>query len=328
MDSKTKNSIQLSRVAAINKKRVCMYSGCNNYAIKSHVLQKNGILRQMSVNNHLIEMKPTSINEIEEKGMFQFKNIGVNDAYTFNGFCNEHDSSVFKEIEDEQSIDLYNPLHQCLFAYRGLCQEIRRKEISIEWSSNVLSMIDSLLAYQFQALIDGYETGVKNLSFFKREMEKGIDARDLSKFKFSTVKIPKVDLCISVPLNINRGEETNPLGLPYEKWRDSQDFPFVTSFINIFPYKQDSYFISGYHRDYPCKWTDSKTNKFSYLKNKKFKKELSDFIVLRLEFWVMSPALFKKISAKTLEKFKYIFSKHIMNHSSKIKTDINLFKNM
>ncbi|MCC3152110.1 hypothetical protein Q3A66_09015 [Hymenobacter sp. BT770] len=326
MDTKTKSDLQSIRMAAISKKRTCMYSGCHDRAIKSHVLQKNGILRQMSEDNHLVEMRATSIIELEEKGMFSFRSVGVNESYTFNGFCNKHDSLIFAQIENDNLLDFYKPLHQCLFSYRGLCQEIRRKEVSIEWISEVSLKLDPVSQLQFASLIDGYKSGVKNLNFFKKEMEKAIDSGDLSSFNFTTVKLPKIELCISVPLNVNELEDSNPHNLPYEAWKDSLSFPFTTSFINLFPYKKDSYFISGYHTDFPCGWTKRVTNKLSYLKNKKLKKELSDFVVLRLEFWAMSPSLFKKIPAKTIEKFKHIFSKNVMNHSAKMKTDINLFE--
>lgn len=325
MDSQSKNRFQQLRIASLNKKRLCMYENCREQAIKSHVLQKNGILKQISEDNHLIQLNATNINELENKGMFNFKRIGVNDVYTFNGFCNYHDSLVFKEIEGEDTIDLYNPLHQALFSYRGLCQEIRRKEISSEWIESARSIMDPFMAMQFSSLNDGYKIGINNLNFFKKELEESIREKCFLKFKFHTVKIPKIDLCISVPLNVNDFE--NPLNLEYEEWQASLPFPFTTSFINVFPYKKDSYFIGGYHKDYPCKWTANKANKFSYLKNKKLKKELSDLVVLMLEFWTMSPKLFRKISPRNIEKYKRTFSDNVMTHSEKMKTSINLFEN-
>ncbi|WP_157886984.1 hypothetical protein [Hymenobacter sp. PAMC 26628] len=328
MDNKSISDMQAMKNASMNKKRICMYSGCNELAIKSYVLQKNGILRQISEDNHLIELKTTSLNEVEKKGMFAFKKIGVNDAYTFSGFCARHDSLIFKPIEDENLVDFYNPLHQSLFAYRGLCQEIRRKEISIEWIDDASMKLDPFSRIQFISLQDGYKLGVKNLSFFKLRIEKTIETEDFGEFIFNTIEMDKIDLCVSVPLNIDEEEDSNPLNLSYEEWKDNLKFPFSTSFINIFPYKQKSYFIGGYHKDYPCKWTKNKINKLNYLKNKKLRKELSDFIVLRLEFWVMSPGLFKKIPPRVMEKYMQTFSKNIMSHKAKLKTDINLFESI
>ena len=62
----------------------------------------------------------------------EFKLVGVNNVYTFPGFCSIHDSSIFKTIESIETLDLQDKEQQSLFAYRGLCQEIRRKEISTE----------------------------------------------------------------------------------------------------------------------------------------------------------------------------------------------------
>jgi len=325
MEDRVKNLIQTKRNLVKNKTRTCMWPECNKPAIKSHVLQKNGILRQISEDNHLIELRPTNINEIENKGILEFNRSGVNNAYTFSGFCNEHDSNIFKEIEDENSINLYNPLHQCLFSYRGLCQEIRRKEIMSEWIHEISPILDPLTNYHFDALNDGYKLGIKNLLFFKSEIENAINKSDYTKFKFTTIKLPKIELCISVPLNISDDTNTE-MSEQFNRNADGKkSFPFPTSFINLFPYKQDSYFISGYHKDFPCKWTDKLTNKLSYLRNKKLNKELSDLVVLRLEFWLMSPKLFKKISSKRIEEYKYIFSKYVMSHDARLKTKLNLF---
>ena len=107
----------------------CMAPGCNDKCINSHVLQKNGILSQIASNNHIIEMKPTTIWEIETHSLFKYQKIGINDGFTFPGFCAFHDKEIFKEIESTTvKFDSYKA--QCLFSYRGLCQEMKRKDVA------------------------------------------------------------------------------------------------------------------------------------------------------------------------------------------------------
>lgn len=303
------------------KERICMFGDCNEKAINSHVFQKNGILKQMSEDNHLIQLFPADAFKTEETGLSQFKIIGINDAYSFKGFCKDHDTKLFSPIETKDNLNLFNTNNQALFSYRGLCQEIQRKEISIEFISKMILLTGYPNA---KPLLDGYKSGIKNLTFFKKELESAIVNQDFSKFYFSTVELPKIELCISVPLNV--GDLENPNNIPYDEWKQNERFPRTTSFINVFPYKKKSYFIGGFHKDYPCNWTKKKLKKLSYSKNKIILKELSDLIVLRLEFWAMSPRLFKSIPTETLKKYKLTFSENIYNHSPSIKTKINLFK--
>lgn len=307
-----------------NKNRSCLYSSCSQNAIKSHVLQKNGILKQISENNHLIELKPAKPFEMHNKGISDFKKVGVNNAYTFKGFCTTHDREIFEPIEKNNELNLQNPLQQTLFSYRGLCQEIRRKEIVIEFCRQMVKIVPQDAKPMFKVLNDGHIDGYKNLNYFRKELELALQNNKFKQFSFFTVKIPKIDLCISVPLNIS--ELSNPEKLPYEEWKNKQKIPFTTSFINVFPYKQDSYFIAVFHKKYPCRWTIKMVKKLKKISYKKILKELSDLIVLRLEFWVMSPTIFSKIPNQLLEKYKKIFSDNVYSHSEKLKTDLNLFE--
>jgi hypothetical protein len=128
-----KKAVLEARRKSEKKERNCMFTNCTHKTIKSHVLQKNGILREISENNHLIQMVPANPFEMNEKGFSDFKLVGINDVYTFQGFCAKHDSNVFKSIETESTLNFYDNNQQALFCYRGLCQEIRRKEIATEW---------------------------------------------------------------------------------------------------------------------------------------------------------------------------------------------------
>jgi hypothetical protein len=304
-----------SRKRSEKKSRQCMFQNCQNKAIKSHVLQKNGILREISKNNHLIQPLPPDPFQYDKKGLFDFKSVGINDVYTFLGFCKEHDNKIFEPIESQSELKFDNINQQALFSYRGLCQEIRRKEISIEWLNDIIRVCPIPLIHLMQSSINGYHHGIQNLTFYKLELEKAIQTNDFSSFYFVTTKIPKIDLCISVPLNIETPNQV--LEILYE-----------TSFINIFPKTDSSYIIGGYHKKHPCSWTKNFLTKIRVGKKDKILKELSDLITLRLEFWAMSPQLFKKIKQEDIEKYRSLFTENVHNHNSYLKTDLNLFKNM
>jgi hypothetical protein len=314
-----------ARKKAERKDRRCIYRNCQNSAITSHVLQKNGILKQISENNHLIELKPPDPFKIEEQGISQFKLVGINNVYTFFGFCSLHDSLIFKPIESENRLDLYSLEQQSLFSYRGLCQEIRRKEIATEFLTELRTSFPTHMIQMVNASLDGFEDGMENLNYFKREFETCTISKSFDRFHFETIEIPKIDLCISVPLNI--GElETRDKNETYEDWRKKKQLPFTTSFINVFPKGKHSYVIAGFHKDFPCVWTINFIARLQKGKKDRIFKELSDLITLRLEFWTMSPKLFHSIRKTDLEAYKSIFSENVFNHSPRLKTKINLFK--
>ena len=310
------------------KSRICLFDNCDRTAIKSHVLQKNGILREISENNHLIQLLPPSPFEIDKKGILDFKLVGINDVYTFQGFCSKHDAEIFKPIEIGSNLDFDNRDQQALFCYRGLCQEIRRKEIAKEWIGDLLMYFSDEDLIQIDSFNDGLSIGLKNLGFFKTEFEECMKSNNYDQFYLETIKIPRIELCISVPLNI--GEMEIPDDGDYDKWIKHQLSPLApplaASFINVFPRKNDSMVICGYHKSYPCQWTIDFIKKIKNRAKRDVFKELSDLITLRLEFWAMSSSLFSKIDSKKIDEYKNLFTKNIYDHSPELKTRLNLFE--
>jgi hypothetical protein len=54
-----------------NKEWNCLFKGCQDNAINSHLLQRNGILNNLIEDGHLIEIKANDFFEIEKKGGFK-----------------------------------------------------------------------------------------------------------------------------------------------------------------------------------------------------------------------------------------------------------------
>lgn len=328
MDIKFKKALAETQKYIDDKKRKCMYGNCSEKAIKSHVLQKNGILKEMSEFSHIKQLQPPNLFQ-DEDALFNIESVWINDAYTFKWFCGNHDTSIFKPIEDPWTMDLYNPIHQALFAYRALCQEIRRKEKAIElvewtrsrmprwsWNNQILN-----------SYIDWFKCGIMGMNYFKSELETWLENNNLSQFIFETIEMPKIEICISTPLSVEE-DIPHPNWILYKDYLEEQSRPFPTSFINIFPKWDLSYAILGYHKSYPCKWTQELMIKLRKGNRELIFKEMSDLLVLRLEFWAMSPELFRSIPSEVIEEYKDTFTEHAMNHSPSLTTSINLFASL
>lgn len=169
--------------------------------------------------------------------------------------------------------------------------------------------------YMMQSSLNGYKHGIENLTFFKKELEKAMKNDDYSSFEFKTIKIPRLELCVSVPLNIKTSAD------------QKLDIPYTTSFVNVFPKGAFTYVIGGFHKDYKCSWTQELITKMRSSKKDKIFKELSDLVTMRLEFWAMSPKLFRQIPATDVEKYKKLFTQNVFNHDAELKTELNIFKN-
>jgi len=313
------NEFEEIKRLSVRKTRKCMYRTCEMPSIKSHVLQKNGILNEISLKGHVIESVMANSYNHSEKEIADFKRIGVNNTYCFQGFCKNHDTAVFAPIEFEKKLDLNSLMHQALFCYRGLCQEIRRKEIVLEWLSSKVFNSNPWAFFFSVSHKKEIKKGIQNLEYYKIALENSIETNTFDQFYFETIKIPRIDLCISVSLNIE--DKMN------KKTKDDV-IPFVTSFLNIFPKGCDSFVIVGYHKDYPCLWTDRFVKNMKTGNKPSIFKEISDLIVLRLEFWAMSISLFDSINKSDLEKSKEIMKENVTKHNFELSTDLNLFKHI
>jgi hypothetical protein len=119
-------AFQKCKLKAIEEMNTCLHPSCNENSINTHILQKNGILSTLENDRHLMEM---GINPFQDEIHF-FNRIGINKAYSFKCFCNEHDTNLFKEIETKE-IDFSNYRHLILFTLRTIYNEKFRKKVNI-----------------------------------------------------------------------------------------------------------------------------------------------------------------------------------------------------
>lgn len=108
---------------------------CRKEAIQSHSLQKRGPLKSISENGHVIKFGRTlAANALVSKDFCE--KIGVKKASIFRGFCPEHDSSIFAEIERETVI--LNERTALVFLIRAQAMEYHRKQVMKQLLSGLL----------------------------------------------------------------------------------------------------------------------------------------------------------------------------------------------
>lgn len=127
-----------------NKKWDCIVDGCNEPAIVSHLLQRNGILNFVEEEGHMILVQTTEpYSWKNQKLPVEFKRVGIRGSISIPLFCDTHDTELFREIEllDERQgrtpLDPHNYRCQLLLSLRTMYAEKRRKQQAAEINKRI-----------------------------------------------------------------------------------------------------------------------------------------------------------------------------------------------
>lgn len=309
MDEDRQHTVGDLWIKAKKINRNCMYGECMETAINSHVLQKNGILNQIAEDGHLVAIKENFYSDSER---LEIGSTGVNNTYCFKGFCIDHDTKLFNEIENRKKLK-FNQRQQLLFAYRCLCNELHRKEVAYNFSGSLIRKeVGKIESLEKMALFTSFRAGtsqaLRELNQLKALFENSLINNDFSIFDLSIFDLPILNICVSTLLNI--GSNTDSISEP--------------TIINIFPYNNRAKVLFCNLKSKPSTWAESQKEILLTGKDSKKIKVINDIIVLRAEFWVMSPALYRSIPKKELENFKKEVLQNAMDHSEGLTTDVKL----
>ncbi len=225
-----------------NKNWDCLVDDCETNAINSHLIQQNGLLSNIAVKGHLIELKMSDAYKWSKNDSpYVFKLLGIRQALSYKVFCNEHDTEIFEPIEKtEKDLESYEAF--LLFSYRAVCAEIRKKLMNIEQHNRIVNAntLDGKIDKEaIQLVINGNELGIKDLNVLKKELEKEIESKK-DKYSFYTYKYPKIDIYASAVFSatdLNSPEEDGALDLK-------------NIYIHILPLEEEIIISIGYHKDH------------------------------------------------------------------------------
>lgn len=300
----------------------CMYPNCSAKAIGSHVFSRAHILQPISNNNSKIyqfyQRPLIFINE----DIFSYKLRSIEKAFTFKGFCQYHDTKLFKSIEPQNGfVDWTKRKAQCLISYRTLCREIYANLV-MQKVYNKLSLNENVLNYNLdffmlQKKLAELKVAKVTLDQYKMLLERIIHNNDKKQYKdiyFEYIELPfQFDLFISGPLHV---EYTK--GLCYNS--DYQEI----NIINVFPYQGKTMIIIGYMTEFDNEWMKQIISK---LKSPYPHIVSSAFVdmLYRLEFHAISPSLYYSLDKKLLDAFLQSWKMEFCNFSNDIDEISSLF---
>lgn len=267
------------------KSRTCMSPYCSKKAINSHVLQKSRYINRIAQNGHVYEHKVKRYGNRE----FEFSKVGINDVFTFKGFCAHHDNYIFKEIEND-NVDLFDRKVNLLFAYRIICQEIVKKENKIIFYNELINnrLID-IEYYNWN--IGGLKSGVRDCEYIKNKLHNNINNAYLDEFGFYFREVSISDICASGVYTYETSQEINNLS----KFRTT--FHLTEIFLNILPFKNKSFVSFVFFKDNNIECNAYLKSIFE-LSDDEFVKYLSDVLLVQMENWIISSDLYNKIKDK------------------------------
>ena len=216
---------------------------CRGKIKSAHSIQNNRVLNRISEEGHVYTIDFTVENS---RGTPEFKKISRNKASTFFGFCDYHDTEIFKPIEVSS---YHNTVEQnFLFAYRGFCIGYHRVFRKMKILRNHFKKFpNSLLGPESISLYRIAQLDVRD-----GEMEFNDFTKDLRNNKYDGLKTFTYTLdyevnfavsscfAVSKDMNMNSIQDISDL---------NRDIMIPRLFVNIFPIEEKTVIILSYYEN-------------------------------------------------------------------------------
>lgn len=290
----------------------------------AHTLQNNGVLSLIAEDDHVMMSDIGNYT----KDTFFTRKVSKNVATTFYGFCNYHDSALFKEIELKP---YFKSKHQnFLFAYRACAQEYHKKLREIKSLNNIFRDQSSFFADEL--FIHSYR--LRKLSLKDSEILMNIFNEYLKVQNYDILKTYIYEFNIqydfAVTTLFNPSVDLN--GLQLNDLRSLDEEILSSIFITFLPAKGKSYLIiSCLNRDYNM--LQSYFEQIKILDEDSLKillnnilPEYSENIILSPRLWNKWTRFSKKEYEKVLVNIDFQRNKNSELNNPLRKANYNLFK--
>lgn len=305
----------------VAKKRKCIL--CDNLAINSHLLQKNGILSYIQDNGHIKQLKFNDIYKSQKEDNIIISDVGLKKAMTYKVFCNSHDTKIFKEIESRE-INPVNYRTNLLLTYRSLCAEIIKKDISIEYSNKIQHSAYFRPDFEFQkkvqSLLNENIKSRKELMWYKNELENEISSNIKENFVFKTFKLKFIPICASAVYSPTFEPHINEL-----VFKNKERLDYLS--INLIPQKGSLYLSLGYHKKQNNHWIVDYIKSWDNVTDDKITTKLTEIFSTKIENWAISPVYFNNIERNEITQFKKYWNENYFNINVNQKINFDIFKN-
>lgn len=291
-DEIKKNTAKLFELRNKKYKSDCLHPerhNCNGQTIQSHSIQKAKILRKLAENNHVI--CPYVRHDADEGPQISFDLKGINEASTFDGFCNYHDTETFRLIETN-SIDVNNFNHLFLYAYRAVVKQYHSKWIAYSLQVDSLKIFDpqdNFVRELMNKMVNSFRIGLEDFKKIKKIFDWCLLNNEFRQNIIYYVRILDYELPISInsvftPTYDFKGNILNDYAL--NKTTNNV-------IVNIFPEDGKTYIL------FACLKKQSKTlNEYidNYINYNNITDVVSEMIFRYIENFIIAPKYWNNLS--------------------------------
>lgn len=174
---------------------------CSGNTIQSHSVQKNTSLKAIAKKGHVLTMKTMTSGEISNKkhddSILKIEKIGINKASTFPGFCNHHDTELFRPVETREWE--HSRKNAFLLSLRAISIEYYKKKYILKFTEWHLNNCDRGDSFENQimkqiSLRSGYisfKYGYDDLCYFINIYHKIYKSQNFSKYRYVCIEFDK-----------------------------------------------------------------------------------------------------------------------------------------
>jgi len=317
LEIKTSKAFEECRKKAVIDIIECYYPSCHEKSINSHLLQKNGILSSITENGHLYQQ---FVNQFKKPPIY-FELKGISKVFSFNCFCNNHDTELFKEIETA-SIDFNNYRHQLLLTLRTLLNEKYKKQIVLKQHEYLKRDYPALIDISKMNDWDEQEKiGLQDISKLESIVWQDLET-DSKSFVYNVRELDLKQVCLSAYFTYETSQEIEEYYI--EKGVHMEEINDI--FISLFPYNDKSYLIMSYLKKNE-KSVKGYINSFFKESIKRTERKITNILLFQCETWVCSESFFNK-RIKPVEKLFYSADRFSLrfNKNERRNFDLNIFQ--
>lgn len=170
---------------------------CSQKIIRAHTIQRKGGLAGVTEGGHVMSVKAGVEAIFDNKGGIAPKLDGVRGASTFNGFCNLHDTAMFRPVEAYGST--LSTENIFLLAFRAVAHELYNKRAALQ-AVPIQRQMDFGTPFPIQAAIQkhlhykalGMKRGLAELESLKNRYDIAYRGSDFSEFSVYAVEFEEV----------------------------------------------------------------------------------------------------------------------------------------
>ncbi|WP_222425370.1 YecA family protein [Bacillus tropicus] len=301
-----------------SKIKECLYPDselCEGKIKNAHSLQNNGVLSKISENGHVVIL---NTDYGKDNLIYDVKDESKNKATTFTGFCDKHDTLVFKDIETKE-IDVTSSKQCFLFAYRAFALELHKKKESLKSIQQLFKVRPTLSKeIEFIAQYRYTELAINDVSVYKKFFDKALINEDYDMIQSTTFTFDyevSMAACGGVTLTYDiKGNKMNDI-------YSMEDESLKALFFTVIPNNGKSYFIFSWIKN-DNEYFKNYIQQLEGLTEEQFKTYVNNFLPSYTENVVVAPSLWNSFTKSQKDAFFKLFSADFETNENRLKANL------